>query len=98
MSWFWNADVWLPPNITWDTFKEQHLVNEELLGPEDFASFTDLAYPIPLAFVMLAIRYLVMQYIFRPLGIRLGLKDHKRALPTENSVLEDAFREAIKKQ
>jgi len=91
-SWFWNDDVWLPPNITWDSFKEPHLVNEEVVRPEDFASFTDLAYPIPLAVVLLAIRYFVMRYVFRPLGLRMGLKDHKRALPKENVLLEEAFR------
>jgi len=97
-SWFWSSEVWLPPNITWDSFKEPHLVNEELLKPEDFASFTDLWYPIPAAGIMLAIRYLVMQHMFRPLGLRLGLKDRKRVLPKEDAVLEDAFREGVVKQ
>ena len=21
-AWFWNPDIWLPPNVTWESFQE----------------------------------------------------------------------------
>ena len=61
---FWNEDIWLPPNVTWDTFDDD----------ENFAQFSHLYFPIPAAFVLIAIRLVIERNIFRPLGIYLGLK------------------------
>ncbi len=38
-QWFWNSDVWLPPNVTWDSFKESKVVQDSILEPTDFARF-----------------------------------------------------------
>lgn len=49
---FWHKDVWLPPNFTW-----------EQLEPKYEYQFTDYRhvylYPIPLACIILVIRYLL---------------------------------------
>lgn len=90
--WFWNPDVWLPPNVTWDSFNEQQRVQENVIvEPEDFAKFNDLWYPLPCALVVIVLRTTVEQWLFKPIGIRLGLKDRKRKLPPRNDVLEQAF-------
>lgn len=50
---FWSEDVWLPPNITWEDLAP---------GPDKAVSYTyhwDLLYPIPLAFVLIALRYVL---------------------------------------
>jgi len=95
-TWFWSPDVWLPPNVTWDSFKQARVVNEELLQPGDFAAFNDLWYPIPLAFLVIVLRHGFMKHVFKPLGLRMGLKDHKRPFPPDNSVLEQGFREGTR--
>ena len=64
MSSYWSEDIWLPPNVTWDTFADD----------ENFAQFSHLFFPIPAAFVVIAIRLVIERNIFRPLGLYLGLK------------------------
>ena len=91
-SWFWNPAIWLPPNVTWEHFEEASLLNNTVIEPEDYAKFSDLWYPIPMALVMMVIRWVVEKFMFRPIGIRMGLKDNMRHLPSENVVLEKAFR------
>ena len=61
---FWNEDVWLPSNVTWDLFS----------GDGRFAQFSHLYYPIPAALAVIAIRMIIERHIFRPLGLFLGLK------------------------
>ena len=53
-QWFWSDDFWLPPNITWD-----HLVDTSEDPNIRFPSSSDLFYPIPMALVLIVIRYLV---------------------------------------
>ncbi|XP_023341201.1 ceramide synthase 6, partial [Eurytemora carolleeae] len=91
-QWFWDPDVWLPPNVTWDSFNQPKQVNDSLLEPQDFAKFSDLWFPLPLAILVIILRSLVEKKIFKPVGIRLGLKDHQRVYPPENKTLEHAYR------
>jgi len=90
-SWFWNPDVWLPPNVTWDSFKDTEFVKETFEDSTKFAKFSDLWYPIPLAILVMLMRWVVEKGIFRNLGIRLGMKDYKRSYPPHNKLLENAF-------
>ena len=91
-TWFWNDDIWLPPGITWSSMKKPQSVNSITIHPEQFAQFRDLWYPLPMALVMILARWMVERGVFRYIGIRLGLKDHKRPYPTKNQILEKAFR------
>eukprot|EP00092_Neocalanus_flemingeri_P018364 GFUD01019873.1.p1 GENE.GFUD01019873.1~~GFUD01019873.1.p1 ORF type:complete len:369 (-),score=76.95 GFUD01019873.1:446-1552(-) len=91
-GWFWNEDLWLPPRVTWDSFKHPQTVNTTTLYPEQFAQFTDLWYPVPMAFIVIGLRWLVERWIFKPVGIKMGLKDHKRPFPVQNTILETTFR------
>jgi ceramide synthetase len=91
-AWFWNSDVWLPPNVTWDSFNEEQIVKEKIvIEPKDFARFNDLWYPLPCALFVIVLRWMVEKWVFKPIGIRLGLKDRKRRPPPHNQVLEEAF-------
>jgi len=91
-QWFWDPDVWLPPNITWDSFNQPKVVKDNVLDPQDFAKFSDLWYPVPLAIVVIILRSLVEKKIFKPIGIRCGLKEQRRPQPTPNEKLELAYR------
>lgn len=53
-KWFWNDDIWLPPNVTW-TDLEQSEIREGVAVPK----FSHLWYPIPASLIVIAIRYFV---------------------------------------
>lgn len=40
-EWFWNPDIWLPPNVTWTDLKDTEDVK--------YAKFDDIYYAWPLA-------------------------------------------------
>ena len=100
-AWFWNPEIWLPPNVTWESFQETPhphdpdiklpLNHDDNAGGE-FAQFHDLWYPVPMAIAMMLVRYLVEKYIFTPIGLRVGMKQSKRSYPRSNTILETEFR------
>lgn len=53
-TWFWNPDVWLPPGFEWEDMKKNERVK--------YAEFGDLIYPIPLAFGLMLIRFIIERY------------------------------------
>ena len=61
-KWFWNDDIWLPPNVTW-TDLEQSEMREGVAVPK----FSHLWYPIPASLIVIAIRYAVERYAFKHL-------------------------------
>jgi len=91
-SWFWNEDIWLPPGITWDTMKQPQSVNNTIIYPEQFAQFGDLLYPLPLALLMILVRWVVERLVFRTIGLRIGLRHYSRPYPTHNNLLEEVFK------
>lgn len=77
-SWFWDDEFWLPPNITW-----KHLKARE---PEvAYAAFGDLAYPLALAWVLLLLRKMVENFVFRPIGKKIGVKSQVTRFSLANS-------------
>lgn len=48
---FWDARVWLPPNVTWSDLKP----NENI----KYANHNHLYYPLPMALALLVIRMLL---------------------------------------
>ena len=93
-SWFWSPSFWLPPHVTWDTIEHLKVQKVNHDESENYPEFSDLLYTIPMALAMMLMRLVVERAIFRPLGLRLGLKDIKRHLPVQNKVLEEAFRKS----
>eukprot|EP00095_Tigriopus_kingsejongensis_P001622 snap_masked-scaffold289_size220122-processed-gene-1.19 protein:Tk01622 transcript:snap_masked-scaffold289_size220122-processed-gene-1.19-mRNA-1 annotation:"ceramide synthase 6-like" len=82
-DWFWHDDFWLPPNVTWSVFN----------SPEGarFAHYRDLLTPVWASFLVLVVRHVVQNQIFRRWGLYLGLRDRQRVVPTPQPVLERAF-------
>lgn len=46
---FWSPEVWLPPNITWKDISPN--------ADNKYANYQHLVYPLPMALVLLGIRY-----------------------------------------
>uniref|UniRef100_A0A1L8EBK0 Protein transporter n=1 Tax=Haematobia irritans TaxID=7368 RepID=A0A1L8EBK0_HAEIR len=72
---FWSPTVWLPPNVTWADIAP---------GSRDdvqHADYKDLVWPLPLAAVIMLIRYSLERFWISPIGISLGIKGsrHKKA-------------------
>ena len=65
---FWSPSIWLPPNITWADFEER----------SDFAQFHHLLVPFPLALILVLLRLIFEQGVFRPLGSWLGIASPPR--------------------
>ncbi|XP_059478927.1 ceramide synthase 6 [Neocloeon triangulifer] len=80
---FWSKHVWLPPNATWADVSKNDEVQHTIP--------TDLIYPIPMALLVLVIRFVCERYIFAPLGVALGLKSTKTKRAPPNAVLEKAY-------
>jgi len=78
---FWSPAIWLPPNITWDSFHSD----------PGYAQFSHLAFPFPLAVILILVRVLVERLVFTPIGKALNIPDTKYALPQANPGLEAAY-------
>ena len=84
-AWFWDDTFWLPPNVTWSSLKSRE--------PEvTYASFSDLAYPLALAWVILLVRKIVERFVFRPLGQKLGMKEQRKQLQAPKELLKERKR------
>ncbi|XP_033341835.1 ceramide synthase schlank [Megalopta genalis] len=80
---FWSTDIWLPPNITWEDIKPT---------PENkYANYQHLIYPLPMALILLVIRFAFERYCFGPFGKSLGIKNTRPKKATSNDILEKAY-------
>lgn len=82
---FWNEDVWLPPNTTWKDIAP---------GSSNDVYYTNskhLYIPIPLAFLMLGLRYFLEKCWFAPVGISLGIKNYRPKKAPPIPALEKAY-------
>ncbi|XP_063618699.1 ceramide synthase 2-like [Cydia splendana] len=82
---FWDEDVWLPPNSSWADVAP---------GPNKKVTYTDhwdVLLTIPMAFMLMALRFVLHNYVFAPFGKSLGIKytRNKKAFP--NYKLEAAY-------
>ena len=92
-KWFWSEHIWLPPGYGWDSFNSPQLTNNKTVRvePGEFAKFSDLLYPIPLALCLILTRLVLQRTVFRPLASRLGLKSRTRPYHQHNDKLEKVF-------
>lgn len=81
---FWDPAIWLPPNITWADLKSHDQVG--------YTNHNDLLLTLPLAILVLAIRYGFETFCFTPLGLALGIKGNKVKKAVDNEILEKAFK------
>lgn len=82
---FWSENVWLPPNVTWKDISPGY--NDQIY----YTNSTHLYLPIPLAFIMLGLRYVFEKYWFSPIGISLGIKNYRSKRAPTNPILEKAY-------
>lgn len=54
---FWSPDVWLPPNVTWAD------ISPGSKPDVNHADYRDLLWPLPLAMVIMLIRYSLERYV-----------------------------------
>ncbi|KYN31831.1 LAG1 longevity assurance like protein 5, partial [Trachymyrmex septentrionalis] len=52
---FWSPHIWLPPNITWEDINPN--------ADNKYANYQHLIYPLPMAIVLLGIRYTLESYL-----------------------------------
>ncbi|KAG6446773.1 ceramide synthase 5 [Manduca sexta] len=84
---FWNEDVWLPPNTTWEDIAP---------GPDKAVEYTDYTHvfiPIPLALVFMVVRRALEKYWYEPFGKSLGIKDTRPRKAPTNPKLEEAYKQ-----
>lgn len=85
-KWFWNEDVWLPPGFRWEDVRDTSKVK--------YAQFEELYHASYVAIILLIIRFALERFIFKPVGVYLGLKDRRSRNVTEGDdgrKLEKAF-------
>ncbi|XP_073948026.1 ceramide synthase 5-like [Choristoneura fumiferana] len=85
---FWSENVWLPPNETWADLTP---------GPDKEVAYTNhrhVLFPIPMALVFIALRFLMENYVFAPFGRSLGIKEGRNKKCPSNPKLETAYRAA----
>ena len=55
---FWQPSIWLPPNSTWSDIEMPRK-----------AQFGHLAYPLPMAFILMVVRFFLDRALYRYLPI-----------------------------
>ncbi|XP_047999339.1 ceramide synthase 2-like [Leguminivora glycinivorella] len=87
---FWDEYVWLPPNTTWEDLAP---------GPDKPVVYNDyrhLAYPLPLAILLIILRHILEKYWFAPFGKSLGIKNTRPKKAPSNPKLELAYQTSPK--
>ncbi|XP_013184238.1 ceramide synthase 5 isoform X3 [Amyelois transitella] len=87
---FWNENVWLPPNTTWEDIAP---------GPDKAVVYTDyrhLLYPLPLALLLILLRRVLENYWFAPFGKSLGIKNTRPKKASNIPQLEAAYQKSSK--
>ncbi|KAJ8972758.1 hypothetical protein NQ317_006274 [Molorchus minor] len=90
MNTVWSEHIWLPPNTTWADIAPNASMEIQ------HTDYRDLLYPLPMALVMLALRYLLEKYWFGPVGLSLGIKNTRPKKASDNPILEKAFAQSKK--
>uniref|UniRef100_F7CKQ0 Ceramide synthase 4-like n=1 Tax=Monodelphis domestica TaxID=13616 RepID=F7CKQ0_MONDO len=83
-DWFWKDHHWFPSQYSWADFEDK---NEEI-----YPHPKDLLAVIPLALVIIIVRYSFERVVGLPLGRLMGVYDGHRIKAFHNSTLESFFR------
>lgn len=85
-EWLWQEKYWLPPDVSW---RDIEMTEEEGHIPLP----RDLLYTLPLAFALIALRYVFERLIAVPLSRYLGVKDRIRIRATTVPKLETFYKQ-----
>uniref|UniRef100_A0A2P2I2I8 Ceramide synthase 6-like n=1 Tax=Hirondellea gigas TaxID=1518452 RepID=A0A2P2I2I8_9CRUS len=85
-NWFWSPSVWIPPGYTWED-----------LAPREghpYPNSSDLwVYPFIIAGSLLSLKYFIlMPYVYAPIGKYFGVKNKHHKLPPVNLCLEKVYK------
>ncbi|XP_018006640.1 ceramide synthase 6-like [Hyalella azteca] len=84
-DWFWNEEIWLPPNTTWA---------DRVSTPENqLPKFMDLwTYPFYIAASFIFLRYFILNpFVFSPIAVKVGIRNVKPKTVVPVPVLEKIF-------
>ena len=85
---FWNEEFWLPPNVTWALLDQK----TDSTPAVRFCQYRDLAIPLCTCWVMLAVKFVLENVVFRAVGRYAGLPErNKSKMPPTNEVLEAEY-------
>ncbi|XP_070064991.1 ceramide synthase 6 isoform X3 [Drosophila virilis] len=82
---FWSTHIWLPPNTTWADIapgSRPDVVH---------ANYRDLIWPIPLAAVVMLVRYTLERFWISPIGKSLGIRSSRPKKAANVPTLELAY-------
>lgn len=90
-TWFWNEDIWLPPNTTW--------ADRVSTVENQLPNFIDLwTYPFLFAIFFIIIRYFILNpYLFGPVAVHYRIKNVKPRSVVPNPTLEVLYGKYRKK-
>uniref|UniRef100_A0A5F8GHY6 Homeobox domain-containing protein n=1 Tax=Monodelphis domestica TaxID=13616 RepID=A0A5F8GHY6_MONDO len=81
--WFWKDENWLPAGYTWTDIEDANGVT--------YPHPKDLLATIPLAFMLVIVRYSFERTVGVLLSRVMGVRDHLRLKPDPNPILESFF-------
>ncbi|XP_015778470.1 PREDICTED: ceramide synthase 6-like [Acropora digitifera] len=81
-EWFWNADFWLPPNSTYDSLEKAKVLTWGKAG--------ELYLSLPLAILLIILRFIFERFIAAPFLNYLGLQDKPSSF-VPNTFCEKVF-------
>uniref|UniRef100_A0A1L8DUL0 Protein transporter n=2 Tax=Nyssomyia neivai TaxID=330878 RepID=A0A1L8DUL0_9DIPT len=87
---FWSTKVWLPPNTTWAD------IAPGARPDVTYADYRHLMYGIPLALVVLSIRYTLERFWLAPVGKSLGIKSSRPKRAANIPDLEEAYTQSCR--
>lgn len=85
---FWSTDIWLPPNITWEDIAPGSRTDI------NHADYRDLIWPLPLALVIMLLRYSLERFWISPIGKSLGIKSTRSKKAANIPTLEKAYEQS----
>lgn len=81
---FWSEYIWLPPNVTWKTYEQKS-------NGIEYAQFNDIYYALYTAIFIFIIRFTLERYLFRPVGVKFGIRDYRPPPPEPNAMFEKVY-------
>lgn len=82
---FWSTNIWLPPNVTWEDIAPGSRPDVH------HADYRHLIWPLPLAVIVMLIRYTLERFWIAPIGKSLGIRSSRPKKASPNPILEEAY-------
>ncbi|XP_055842170.1 ceramide synthase 6 [Episyrphus balteatus] len=84
-STFWSTNIWLPPNVTWEDIAPGSRPDVH------HADYRHLIWPLPLAVIVMLIRYTLERFWIAPIGKSIGIRSSRPKKASPNPVLQEAY-------